>query len=91
MGIDGVVKLIKNILRWFAVVFFMAGGYVCITDYGSPLVGIFWFWTAIIVSPLPRRLRDSLELKISDKAIGNFTWIVVGLAVGLLFLGVIVW
>ena len=89
MGIDGVVKLIKNILRWVAVFVFMTVGYLCITDYGSTIVGILWFWTAIVVSPLPRRLRDSFDLKISDKAISNFTWIMVGVAVVLLF--VVIW
>ena len=90
MGIDNVVKIIKNVLRWVAVVFFMAGGSVIVMDYGKPLLGILWFWTAIVVSPLPWRLRDSLNLKISDKAISNFTWIVVGVAVLFLFLGIIV-
>ena len=67
----------------------MTVGYLCITDYGSTIVGILWFWTAIVVSPLPRRLRDSFDLKISDKAISNFTWIMVGVAVVLLF--VVIW
>ena len=86
MGIDSVVKIIKNVLRWVAVFVCTVVGYLCITDYNSTFVGIFWYWTAIVVSPLPRRLRDSLNLKISDKAISNTTWIMVGVAVVLLLI-----
>ena len=86
MYMDKIMKILKNVLRWFAVVFMMAGGYVCITMYDAPFVGILWFWTAIIVSPLPVRLRDSLGLRVSDKAISNLTWIMVGIAVVALFI-----
>ena len=80
------MRVIKNILRWIGVLFFLAGGYVCVDNYNAPIVGIFWFWTAIVVSPLPIRLRDSFGLQISDKTIDNVMWIMVGAAVVAVFM-----
>ena len=68
--------------------FFMVGGYVTITDYGKPFVGILWCWTAVLVSPLPTRLRDWLNLRISDKIISNTMWIMVAVSITALFIGI---
>ena len=68
------MSLGKRILRWFFVVFFVAGGVVCASDYGKPLVGILWLWTAIFVSPLPIRLVDTLNLKISERVCNAVMW-----------------
>ena len=85
MGIDNFVRIMKNVLRWFGVLFFAAGASVCMTTYKAPIVAVLWFWTAIIVSPLPTRLRDSSELNISNRVINTVTWIMVGVAFGAVF------
>ena len=89
MLIDNAMKIIKNFVRWFGMFFFMTGGYVCLTEYNAPFVAILWFWTAIIVSPLPTRLRDWLELKISDRTISAVTWTMIAVSIVALFIGVL--
>ena len=86
MTFENVKTILKNIVRWVFVIFFVAGGCVCVVDYNLPFVGILWCWTAIAVSPLPTRLRDSLGLKISDRAINNIMWIMVAASVALVLI-----
>lgn len=85
---DSVVGIIKNICRWIVMLFFMVGGYVCLTDYGKPVVAILWFWTALFVSPLPIRLRDLMNLKISDRIISGIMWVMVAVSIVALLIGI---
>ena len=79
------MRIVKNIFRWIAVVFFVCGGSVCATMYGSVWAALLWYWTAIFVSPLPEVARDKLSLSIDDRVITCVRWVFIAASIATIF------